>query len=192
MRDMITPPGALEAILFASGGPVEKKRLVALLDIREKDLATTTSALQASLASHGIALVETETDLELRTAPEAAAVVKTLRESELSRDLGKGSLETLAVIAYHGGLSAGQTGATRSEIDWVRGVNSSASLRILLLRGLIEGREDVRDKRRQRYTLTTEALAHLGISSLDDLPRAEELSRATHAIVEASATETSA
>jgi chromosome segregation and condensation protein ScpB len=44
------------------------------------------------------------------------------------------------------------------------------------MRGLVEGHEDEKDKRRIRYTLTTEALAHLGISSLNELPRAEELS----------------
>jgi segregation and condensation protein B len=94
--------------------------------------------------------------------------VKKLRENELARDLGKGSLETLAVIAY-------QSGATRGSIDWVRGVNSSTSLRTLLMRGLIEGREDEKDKRRICYSLTTEALAHLGIARSENLPRFAEL-----------------
>jgi segregation and condensation protein B len=111
--------------------------------------------------------------------------VKKLRESELARDLGKASLETLAVIAY-------QTGTTRGEIDWVRGVNSSTSLRTLLMRGLVEGREDERDKRRIRYSLTTEALAHLGIKNASELPRAKELSAAAGDIIkEESAAEAS-
>ena len=67
-------------------------------------------------------------------------------------------IDGLAVsLRYEDGVFV--TGATRGEIDWVRGVNSSASLRTLLMRGLIEGREDERDKRRIRYSLTTEALA---------------------------------
>ncbi len=165
---MLTPPAALEALLFASGDPLEKKRVASLLGITPEQLAKTIAALADSLKETGLALIETETELELRTAPEAADIVKKLREAELSRDLGKGSLETLAVIAYEGG-------ATRSELDWVRGVNSSASLRTLLMRGLVEGREDERDKRRIRYTLTTEALAHLGIKNATELPRAEEL-----------------
>ena len=77
-----------------------------------------------------------------------------------SRDFGKASMETLAAIAY-------KSGSTRGEIDWVRGVNSSASLHTLLMRGLIEGREDEHDKRRIRYSLTTEALAHLGLSRIN-------------------------
>ncbi|HQT82927.1 MAG: hypothetical protein B7W98_02235 [Parcubacteria group bacterium 20-58-5] len=173
---MLTPPAALHALLFASGEPLEKKQIAKLLDIKEGDVALALKALADSLKGSGLVLVETESEVELRTAPEAAALVKKLRESELARDLGKASLETLAVIAYG-------TGTTRGEIDWVRGVNSSTSLRTLLLRGLIEGREDERDKRRIRYSLTTEAFGHLGIRSAADLPRAEELSAGAAAAI---------
>ncbi len=176
MRGMLTPPAALEALLFASGEPLEKKRLAALLGIKESELALALKALIQQLEGRGVSLIETEREIELRTSAEAADVVKKLRESELSRDLGKASIETLAVIAY-------QTGATRGEIDWVRGVNSSASLRTLLMRGLIEGREDERDKRRVRYNLTTEALAHLGITRAEDLPRATELQAAAAEVI---------
>lgn len=168
MRGMLTPPAAAHALLFASGEPLEKKQLATLLDMKSSELKVVLKALTDSLKGSGTTLIETETEVELRTSPEAAVIVKKLRESELSRDLGKASMETLAVIAY-------QTGTTRGEIDWVRGVNSSASLRTLLMRGLIEGREDERDKRRTRYSLTTEALAYLGITRAEDLPRAKEL-----------------
>jgi len=174
---MLTPPAAAHALLFASGEPLEKKQLAKLLDIKESEVKVVLKALTDSLAKSGVVVVETDTEVELRTAPEAAVIVKKLRENELARDLGKASLETLAVIAY-------QTGTTRGEIDWVRGVNSSASLRTLLMRGLIEGREDERDKRRIRYSLTTEALAHLGITKREDLPRAAELAAAAKAVID--------
>lgn len=165
---MLTPPSALEALLFAKGEQIEKKELTKLLDINEAELAVTIKSFSESLKDRGIALIETPREVELRTSPEASVIVKKLRESELSRDLGKASMETLAVIAYG-------TGTTRGEIDWVRGVNSSASLRTLLIRGLIEGREDERDKRRTRYSLTTDAFAYLGIARAEELPRAKEL-----------------
>lgn len=169
MAEMLTPPGAALAILFAAGEPLEKKRLASLLEIKEKDLGAVLSALRQSVEIAGLALVETGEEVELRTSAEAAPLVKKLWEGERSRDLGKAGLETLATIAY-------QSGATRSEIDWVRGVNSSASVRTLLLRGLIEGSEDPSDRRRICYSLTTEALAHLGLSQAAKLPRYEELS----------------
>ena len=171
---MLTPPAALCALLFASGEPIEKKRLSELLEIKDAELALALKALTNYLKGSGLTLVETEIEAELRTAPEASELVKKLRDNELSRDLGKASMETLAVVAYQTGLP--EHGATRGEIDWVRGVNSSASLRTLLMRGLIEGKEDSRDKRRIRYHLTTETLSHLGLSSVGELPRFAELS----------------
>jgi len=182
---MLTPPAAAHALLFASGEPLDKKQFAKLMEIKDADLATLLRALADSLKGSGVMLVETTTEVELRTAPEASVIVKKLRENELSHDLGKASLETLAVIAYRaGGAEGGGAGATRSEIDWVRGVNSSTSLRTLLMRGLIERREDENDKRRTRYSLTTEALAHLGIARAEDLPRAKELSAMAHAAIE--------
>ncbi|MDP1707420.1 MAG: SMC-Scp complex subunit ScpB [bacterium] len=180
---MLTPPAAAHAVLFAHGEPLEKKQLAKLLGIKDTEVKVVLNALTNSLKGSGVMLVETDTEAELRTAPEASVIVKKLREDELSRDLGKASMETLAVIAYQDGLSAGNHGTTRGEIDWVRGVNSSTSLRTLLLRGLIEGREDERDKRRIRYSLTTEALAHLGVSSVKDLPQFTELAVASSAII---------
>lgn len=174
---MLTPPAAVHALLFAAHGPLEKKQLGALLTLDDAELTLVLGALTDLLKGSGVALLSTDTAVELRTSPEASVIMKKFRDGELSRDLGKAALETLAVIAY-------QEGATRSEIDWVRGVNSSTSLRTLLIRGLIEGKEDTKDKRRTRYTLTTEALAHLGIRSVDELPRAEELRPTIAAIIE--------
>ena len=160
----------LEAVLFASGEAMPKKRLAALLDAKPAELADATDALRERLEEGGLSLVETEEELELRTAAEAAADVKSLRESELSRDLGKASLETMAMILYRGG-------ATRGEIDFVRGVNSAAALRTLRLRGLIERIDDPADRRRAKYLPTVEALAHLGVGKREELPRYAEFTQ---------------
>ena len=158
---------ALEAVLFAAGEPLSKKRLVTLLGISPTELRDAALELRDRLDETGLALIEAGEDLELRTAPEASSVVHKLRESELSRDLGKAGLETLAIILY-------KNGATRGEIDWVRGVNSTAALRSLSLRGLVSRAEDEHDRRRIRYAPTVEALAHLGVSSAKDLPQYDE------------------
>ena len=178
---MLTPPQAIEAILFTAGEPLEKKRLASLLGIRSGDLEVALAALTEQLKGRGLSIIEAGDAVELRTNAQASDILKKLRESELARDLGRASLETLAVIAY-------QNGATRSEVDWVRGVNSSASMRTLLLRGLIEGGEDPTDKRRIRYRLTTEALAHMGLRNTTELPRYDELARGAAVALEASQT----
>ncbi len=164
----LTPPAQLEALLFAAGEAMPKKRLASIIGVSIDLLEKASEALHLDLAERGLALVETEDALELRTHADAAELVRKLRENELSRDLGKAGLETLAVILYRGS-------ATRSEVDWVRGVNSSQTLRSLLIRGLIEKTEDAEDKRRPRYKPTVDALAHLGVSRKEELPEFAEL-----------------
>jgi segregation and condensation protein B len=160
----LSTSATIEALLFASGDAMPKKQLAKLIDIPIADLHEELKELHEALDGRGLALIETEDEVELRTTPEAASAVKKYRESELSRDLGKASLETLALIMY-------KDGATRSEVDFVRGVNSTAALRTLLLRGLISRSEDDTDRRKARYAITPEALAHLGLSKIKDLPR---------------------
>lgn len=161
----------LKALLFSSGKPIKKERVGTLLNLSDDDVTRIASSLKDELSGGGLVLVETNDSFELRTAPEATYVVSQLIESNLSRELGKAGLETLAVILYRGS-------ATRAEIDWTRGVNSSASIRSLLMRGLIDGNEDITNHRRIRYQATTDAFAHLGITCSQDLPRYDELSKA--------------
>ena len=78
---MLTPPAALEALLFASGEPLETRQLAKFLGVKDSELAVALEALANSLKGHGIALIETSATVELRTAPEAASIVKRLRES---------------------------------------------------------------------------------------------------------------
>lgn len=173
MRAMtLSLPAALEAMLFASGEPLSHTQLAELLGTDEAMIKAAIDDLQAQLSDRGLALVENGSQVELRTTPAASELVRQLREREFSRDLGKASLETLAIILYR------PEGATRSEIDWVRGVNSATAVRTLLMRGLIERGEDVTDRRRARYHATLDALAHLGITKREDLPRYAELSAA--------------
>jgi segregation and condensation protein B len=140
------------------------------LGITELMLATAVEELHTTLATRGLTLVETDSDLELRVAALASPFVAKLHEAERARELGKAALEVLAIIIY-------QNGATRSDIDWLRGVNSTAALRSLTLRGLVESGEDTTDRRRTRYTASIDALAHLGISKGSDLPNFSDISR---------------
>jgi segregation and condensation protein B len=166
---MLTPPAQLEAILFAAGEALPKKRLASIIGVTPGTLQQAIDALRTELSNRGLSIVETETSVELRTNAAATELVKKLRENELSRDLGKAGLETLALILY-------RNGATRGEIDWVRGVNSSQTVRSLLLRGLIEKTENPEDARRPRYQATVDAMGHLGVSKREELPDYAELS----------------
>ena len=54
----------------------------------------------------------------MATAPESAEILKSIVQSELDSELSKASLETLSIIIY-------KNTASRAEIDYIRGVNSS-------------------------------------------------------------------
>ncbi len=160
----------IEAILFTSGEPLKKEYLKKILEISRDDVDKALVKLQDSLKGRGIALVETEQDVTLRAMPSAAPYITAMRKDELSRDIGKAGIETLAIILY-------RNGACRSDIDWIRGVNSSATIRSLTIRGLIKRSTDANNKRRIYYSPTIDALAYLGVTRLEELPQYSELTQ---------------
>ena len=138
----------IEALLFALGRPLSRSELAEMLEV---DATQIEEALSAWVPG-GIAIVDDGVELELRTAPVAAAVVEKVRSEEYSRDIGRAGLEALATIVYRGPL-------TRSEIDFIRGVNSSQTLRTLMMRGLVRKSANVSDL--PDYTAVREKLTAL-------------------------------
>ena len=153
----------IEAILFARAESMGKTELSIFLDIPKELLEEALQKLRGACEGRGITLLDDGARVELRSSPGAASLLARLRKEELSRDIGKASLETLAIVLYKG-----QT--TRSEIDFIRGVNSSHTLRTILIRGLVRKIINPRDERSFFYEPTTELLAHLGVTSLEGLP----------------------
>lgn len=152
----------IEALLFAFGRPLSRYELAKKLQAKDTDIEEALAALAARL-NHGITLVDDGHMVELRTAPAAAETLEQLQKEENSRDIGKAGLEALAAILYRGPL-------TRAEIDFIRGVNSSQTLRTLTMRGLVRRVENPKDERSFLYEPTTELLSHLGLSSASHVP----------------------
>lgn len=159
----------LEAILFSRGEEVSRSELLKLLSVDAAGLDSAAGALRESLGGHGIALIETADAIALATAPAVGEAMKKLREEELSGPLSKGALETLTIILYRAPIA-------KTQIDYLRGVNSATMLRNLLVRGLIERDEDPKDKRSFLYKPSVQLFAHLGLTSSHDLPEYTELS----------------
>ena len=153
----------LEALLFSRGEPIALPALAKLLKCSDTEARDTVAALAESLKGRGVTLVEAADGVELRTSPETAQFLESVRKEELERPLGKSAMETLAIILY-------KKQVARSEIDYIRGVNSTFMLRALLIRGLVERVENPGDKRSFLYRPTVELLSHLGIRSLEELP----------------------
>lgn len=158
----------LEAFLFYKGEPIKISQLAKSFSISEETLQEALRALTESLQNRGIRLVIEGGYAGLATAPEARAVIETLRKEELEGPLGKAGLETLAIVMYHGPLS-------KTDIEYIRGVNSSSILRSLMMRGLIEKTEHPTDRRVALYRGTPELPASLGLSSISEAPDFEKI-----------------
>ena len=153
----------IEGLLFALGRPVSYTELAKILATDASAIADAVRMLKDARQNSGIVLIDEGKMLELRASQAAAEVIEQIRREEYSREIGKAGLETLATVMYRGPLS-------RSEIDFVRGVNSSQTLRTLLMRGLVRRIPNPRDERSFLYEVTTETLAQLGIQDPRDLP----------------------
>lgn len=157
----------IEAILFHLAEPVSIGRLCNMLHADAGAVNDAIALLRHELEERGIRLLMHADQVELVTSPDASALITEIIKEELSKDLSKSALETLAIVLYKGPL-------TRSEIDYIRGVNSTFILRNLLVRGLVEKVDNPNDMRSFLYQPTTNLLKMLGVTSLDELPQYHE------------------
>lgn len=164
----------IEALLFALGRPLSRAEIQKMLDASADEVDAAVKNL-ASRGGSGVVVVDDGREVELRVASEAQSLIERVRKEEYAREVGRAGLEVLSAVIYRGPL-------TRSEIDFVRGVNSSQTLRTLTLRGLV--RKVERDESRTLpagrrgsflYEPTTELLAELGVARAQDLPEYSEV-----------------
>lgn len=146
------------------------------MTLRELQKATGTDANEVSRAleelkeerkTSGVVILEQNGNFLMSSAPANSNAVKDFLNTDLREKLTDAAIETLAIITYKQPVS-------RAEIEAVRGVNSQYTIRLLMMRGLIE-KAVHRDNRSNFYQTTHEFLQHLGITSLKNLPEFTEL-----------------
>ena len=158
----------IEAILFWKGEPVSLKKLSEILHVEQSEIKESVEKLKENLKGRGIVLIENDGELALGTAPELSDLIENLQKEELNKELSKATLETLSIVLY-------KNGATRGEIDYIRGVNSSFTLRALSVRGLVEKISDPKDNRRYIYKPSFDLLSFMGVKSIEELPEYESI-----------------
>ncbi len=167
------PLSVLESLLFVSGEPVSVSRIAKILEIPEEEVRTALDQLAQKYGEdteRGLMLVRDDKTALLATKPENASVVESLTKSTLQENMSKAALEVLAIIAYRAPIA-------RVEIDAIRGVNCSFTLRNLLLRDLISREGNPSDSRGYLYRPTLHFLQVLGIEKVSELPQYEALSQ---------------
>ena len=160
----------IESVLLFKNEPVSLSALSKILKEPKEKIQETISKLQIKYENSGIIIVTDGDEVSFGTHPDSSSLIEEMQKEELSRELGRAGLETLAIILYKGPI-------TRREIDYIRGVNSTFILRNLLVRGLVDRTEKEGDPstglrigRGYSYKPTLKLLEYLGISRKEDLP----------------------
>jgi len=159
----------IEAVLFVHGEPITIKRLVSLTKAGDAQVEDALNKLKEKLNSEdrGLDLMRSENEVQLVTDAELTEIVEKLTKEELDTKLTPAALETLSIIAYLGPC-------TRTLIDYIRGVNSAFMLRSLMVRGLVERKENKEKTGGYAYQTTFDFLKHMGVSTPEELPEYEK------------------
>jgi segregation and condensation protein B len=161
----------LESLLFVSAEPLPVTRLVTVLgDVTAADIQQSLQSLGDELErdGRGVRLAEVAGGYRLVTKREYAPWIKRLEKAKSAAKLSRSALEALAIIAYKQPL-------VRSEIEEIRGVETSGVIRTLLERKLVRivGRKEV-PGRPIMYGTTKVFLEHFGLNDLSQLPPLRE------------------
>src|SRR5579883_3249043 len=132
---MLTPDqlrSVVESLLFVAGRPLELTELRRLLLISETQLRGAVASLadECERLGRGIRVQRVGDTVQFVSAPENARFVAGLLGLPTQVKLTTAALETLAVVAYRQPI-------TRSQIEFIRGVNSDRALASLLQYGLV-------------------------------------------------------
>lgn len=156
----------IEAMLFASGEPVEASKLAEVLDIDIETVEKMLGHLSALYdeRSSGLMIIRIDNKYQICTREKYSEEVRKLMEIKKNTPLSNAAFEVLAVIAYNKTV-------TRSFIEQVRGVDCSGPISSLVQKGLIEekGRMDL-PGRPLIYGTTDRFLRCFSLNSLEDLP----------------------
>lgn len=167
----------IEAILFLEGEPIKIKRLAEILKKSEKEISDALKILEEKLSDRGIKLLKKDNAVMLASAPEASDICEALSKEEFNKDIGRAGLEVLTIVVYQGPI-------TRSEIDYIRGVNSVFTVRNLLVRGLLERKINPKDGRSYLYSSSFRFLQFLGVNNINELPEYENFKQTIEQFLE--------
>ena len=161
----------IEAIVFASGEPIEKAEIVDKMpELTKEGLDDIVNALKEKYSGDsGIKLIEFNGKLQFTTNPEVGDFVCDMLTPLREKSLTKSLLEVLDTIAYKQPI-------TKLEIDELRGVGSEYAIAGLTKANLIEvvGRRDTVG-RPLLYGTTDEFLKKFELKSIDELPDLSEV-----------------
>lgn len=163
--------GILEGLLFVVGDDgISFEEIKHVLEIEDEELTELLNKYEKTLEndSRGLKLISYG-KYKLTTKEEHKSYYQKLINIEDSSILTQASLETLAIVAYNQPI-------TRSQLDEIRGMDSSYILRKLVSKNLVKdiGRSEL-PGRPKLYQVTGDFLDYFGINGIEELPKIEEV-----------------
>jgi len=161
---------SMEAVLFASGDPVEIERLCELFNVNGDTIKECAKRLDRRLKERDTSfeLIRIKDSYQLCTKVQFQKYVTEFLRIKRTSPLSKPALEALAIVAY-------KQPVTRSYIEKVRGVDCGGIMATLLQRELIEEVGRLEGPGKPIIYGTTDAfLRAFGLTSLEELPPVEE------------------
>lgn len=158
---------AVEAVLFASGEPIELEKLAAACEMDKDEALRIIERLNDRYKEQESAfeIGKLGESYQMMTKARFARYIKAAAETRKQAPLTQAALEVLAIVAYNQPV-------TRGFIDQVRGVDSGGVVKSLTERNLLEehGRLNDVPGRPIAYRTTENFLRCFGLNGLDGLP----------------------
>ena len=148
------------------------RKIAKLTSINEGELKLSVGVLAKKYKDEkrGLRILIKGDKAQMVTAGENNEFVEKFLKADIEGGLSRAASEAVSIIAYRGPLA-------RSEVEEIRGVNCSFTLRHLMIRGLIERINNPEDARAYLYKISFDFLKKLGIESVEELPRYDELNK---------------
>lgn len=156
----------IEAILFASGDPIEADKLADASGVTQSEAVKLVKLLSDRYdeAHSALCVLKLGTAYQLAVRREYDDYIKAALEQRRAVPLSQAAMEVLTIIAYNQPV-------TKGFVEHVRGIDSSSVVNSLLEKNLLEeaGRLDV-PGRPIAYKTTDAFLRAFQLSSLEELP----------------------
>lgn len=158
--------GAVESILFASGEPIERRKLAEVLEIEPERVDAIVEELRESYRNEnrGFEILKLDQTYQMCSSPYYGEITKKALDHRRNAPLSNAALEILSIVAYNQPV-------TKAYVEQIRGVDCFYGINALVEKGLIEekGRLDA-PGRPWLYGTTADFLRCFGLHSLEELP----------------------
>lgn len=163
---MYDKKAAVEAILFASGSPVEPEKIAQAIEMKPSQTEKLILELMDDYKKQerGIRIIKLNKSYQMVSAKKFAPEIRKVMDLRRNTPLSQAALEVLAVVAYNQPV-------TKAFVEQVRGVDCSGVLGSLTTKGLVEekGRLEL-PGRPLLYGTTENFLRCFNLESLENLP----------------------